>query len=113
MSAWHYTSSTWETTVRNILFILFLLYIYFLIIISLIFSMFFKGYQREKHKDNREEIENVTAQKLQQKTLSWIHGSMDGWRPQDSSPRFGALQGRKLRCPPDTFVVIFITGLPV
>ncbi|XP_034509399.1 cryptic protein [Ailuropoda melanoleuca] len=58
------------------------------------------SYQREKHKGNREEINNATAQKLQQKTLSWTlnnvgegNGSMDAWRPQDSSPYFRAFQG--------------------
>lgn len=82
--------------------------------------MFLKGYQREKHKGNREEINNATAQKLQQKTLSWTlnnvgegNESMDAWGPQDSSPYFRAFQGPKALCPPNTFVVIPITGLPV
>lgn len=82
--------------------------------------MFSKGYQGEKHKGNREEINNATAQKLQQKTLNWMlnnfgegNGSMDGWRPQDSSPYFRAFQGGKSPCPPKSFVVISVTGLPV
>ncbi|XP_025721657.1 cryptic protein-like [Callorhinus ursinus] len=66
------------------------------------------SYQGEKHKGNREEINNATAQKLQQKTLNWMlnnfgegNGSMDGWRPQDSSPYLRAFQGGApppLRC---------------
>lgn len=82
--------------------------------------MFSKGYQGEKHKGNREEINNATAQKLQQKTLNWMlnnfgegNGSMDGWRPQDSSPYLRAFQGGKSPCPPKSFVVISVTGLPV
>ncbi|XP_047580848.1 cryptic protein-like [Lutra lutra] len=55
------------------------------------------NYQKKKHKANREEINNATAQKLQQETLNWIlnnlgegNGSMDGWQPQDSSTYFRA-----------------------
>ncbi|XP_044092734.1 cryptic protein-like [Neovison vison] len=58
------------------------------------------NYQKEKHKGKREEIKNATAQKLQQETLNWIlnnlgegNGSMDGWRPQDSSTYFRAFSG--------------------
>uniref|UniRef100_A0A671E0F7 EGF-like domain-containing protein n=1 Tax=Rhinolophus ferrumequinum TaxID=59479 RepID=A0A671E0F7_RHIFE len=74
----------------------FLLCICFSIIISLIFSMFLKGYQREKHKAGREEI-NTTAQKLQQEIFTWtwnnfreVNGSVEGWRSQDSLPHFRA-----------------------
>uniref|UniRef100_A0A8C7BDQ2 EGF-like domain-containing protein n=1 Tax=Neovison vison TaxID=452646 RepID=A0A8C7BDQ2_NEOVI len=81
-----------DNSKKHFIYSLFLLYIYFLIIISLTFSMFLKDYQKEKHKGKREEIKNATAQKLQQETLNWIlnnlgegNGSMDGWRPQDSS----------------------------
>uniref|UniRef100_A0A667HKC7 EGF-like domain-containing protein n=1 Tax=Lynx canadensis TaxID=61383 RepID=A0A667HKC7_LYNCA len=89
-------SSTWETTVRSVLFIVsyFLLPICFLIIISLIFSVFLKGYQREKHKGNREEINNATVQKLLQKTLNWtlnnfgeVNASANGWRENPTSQR--------------------------
>ncbi|XP_044889567.1 cryptic family protein 1B-like [Felis catus] len=67
--------------------------------VSLIFSVFLKGYQREKHKGNREEINNATVQKLLQKTLNWtlnnfgeVNASANGWRPQNSRPYFPDLQ---------------------
>nr|XP_055172231.1 cryptic protein-like [Nyctereutes procyonoides] len=50
---------------------------------------------------NREEINNATTQKLQQKTLNWtlnnlgeVNGNGDGWRPQDTRPYFHAFQDR-------------------
>lgn len=109
-----------DNSKKHFIYSLFLLYIYFLIIISLTFSMFLKDYQKEKHKGKREEIKNATAQKLQQETLNWIlnnlgegNGSMDGWRPQDSSTYFRAFSGSKWHCPPKTFLVISIIVLPV
>ncbi|XP_047626197.1 cryptic family protein 1B [Phacochoerus africanus] len=58
------------------------------------------GYQREKYKDSREEINNATAQ-LQQKTLNWTlnnfreeHDRTQGWRPQGSFPYSWAFQER-------------------
>ncbi|XP_042807819.1 cryptic protein-like isoform X3 [Panthera tigris] len=66
------------------------------------------SYQREKHKGNREEINNATVQKLLQKTLNWtvnnfgeVNASANGWRPQNSRPYFPDLQQREpqlLRC---------------
>ncbi|XP_047724796.1 cryptic family protein 1B-like [Prionailurus viverrinus] len=62
------------------------------------------SYQREKHKGNREEINNATVQKLLQKTLNWtlnnfgeVNASANGWRPQNSRPYFPDLQQRKLQ----------------
>lgn len=53
-------------------------------------------------KGHREEINNATTQKLQQKTLNWtlnnlgeVNGNGDGWRPQDTRPYFHAFQDRK------------------
>ncbi|XP_072601321.1 cryptic protein-like [Vulpes vulpes] len=50
---------------------------------------------------NREEINNATTQKLQQKTLNWtlnnlgeVNGNGDGWRPQDTGPYVHAFQDR-------------------
>lgn len=65
--------------------------------------MFLKGYQREKHKSSREEVNNVTTWKLQQKTLNWtshlreVNGSTEGWRSQILLPYSWAFQERKLR----------------
>ncbi|XP_046938233.1 cryptic protein-like [Lynx rufus] len=60
------------------------------------------SYQREKHKGNREEINNATVQKLLQKTLNWtlnnfgeVNASANGWRPQNSRPYFPDLQQRE------------------
>ncbi|XP_060477340.1 cryptic protein [Panthera onca] len=60
------------------------------------------SYQREKHKGNREEINNATVQKLLQKTLNWtvnnfgeVNASANGWRPQNSRPYFPDLQQRQ------------------
>ncbi|XP_034848119.1 cryptic protein-like [Mirounga leonina] len=109
-----------DNSKKHFIYTPFLLYIYCLVIISLILSMFSKGHHGEKPKGNREEINHATAQKLQQKTLNWTlnnsgegSGSMDGWRPQDSSPYLRAFQGGKSPCPPSSFVVISVTGLPV
>ncbi|XP_014697333.2 cryptic protein-like isoform X2 [Equus asinus] len=59
------------------------------------------SYQREKHKGSREEINNATAQKLQEKTLNStsnnfrkVTGSAEGWGPQDSLPSSPAVQER-------------------
>ncbi|XP_003416743.1 cryptic protein-like [Loxodonta africana] len=56
-----------------------------------------KSYQREKHKGGKEEINNATTQKFQQKTLHWTwtlnnfseaNGSAQGWRRPPDSPGF-------------------------
>ncbi|KAM8785307.1 cryptic protein-like [Rhynchonycteris naso] len=60
-----------------------------------------KGYQREKHKGNREDFNNATVQKLQQKILNWtrnnfrdVNGSTKVWRLQDLLPHSTAFQER-------------------
>uniref|UniRef100_A0A8C0JTE0 EGF-like domain-containing protein n=1 Tax=Canis lupus dingo TaxID=286419 RepID=A0A8C0JTE0_CANLU len=56
---------------------------------------------------HREEINNATTQKLQQKTLNWtlnnlgeVNGNGDGWRPQDTRPYFHAFQDLGASSPP-------------
>ncbi|XP_066092360.1 cryptic protein [Saccopteryx bilineata] len=58
-----------------------------------------KGYQREKHKGSREDFNNATVQKLQQKLFNWTqnnfreaNGSTKGWRSQDLLPHSAAFQ---------------------
>jgi hypothetical protein len=91
---------------------------FFSVIISLIFLMFWKGYQREKHKGDKEEVSNITAPNLQQTTLSWTlsdfrkeHGTQEGWWPQDSPPNFKALEEREFSAAQEIFAVILISAL--
>ncbi|XP_008158339.1 cryptic protein-like [Eptesicus fuscus] len=71
--------------------------------ISLVLQITHLGnsYQREKHKGSREEVNNATVQKLQQKTLNWtwnnfreMNGSVESWRSQDLLPHSRAFQER-------------------
>uniref|UniRef100_A0A2K5KJJ5 Uncharacterized protein n=1 Tax=Cercocebus atys TaxID=9531 RepID=A0A2K5KJJ5_CERAT len=61
--------------------------------VSLTFSVFFKGYQREKHNGRREEVTKVATQKHQQSPLNWtsshsgeVTGSAQGWGPEEPLP---------------------------
>ncbi|XP_016071250.1 PREDICTED: cryptic protein-like [Miniopterus natalensis] len=63
-----------------------------LFMISLALQIIHLGntYQREKHKGSREEINNATVQKFQQKTHNWtlnnireVNGSSESWRSED------------------------------
>uniref|UniRef100_A0A8C9KWY2 EGF-like domain-containing protein n=1 Tax=Panthera tigris altaica TaxID=74533 RepID=A0A8C9KWY2_PANTA len=65
------------------------------------------SYQREKHKGNREEINNATVQKLLQKTLNWtvnnfgeVNASANGWRenPTCWGQGFSSGEPQLLRC---------------
>uniref|UniRef100_G1PG73 EGF-like domain-containing protein n=1 Tax=Myotis lucifugus TaxID=59463 RepID=G1PG73_MYOLU len=76
-----------------------------LLMISLVLQIIHLGnsYQREKHKGSREEVNNATVQKLQQKTLNWtlnnfreMNGSVESWRSQDLLPHSRAFQERAL-----------------
>ncbi|XP_045443733.1 cryptic protein [Pipistrellus kuhlii] len=75
-----------------------------LLMISLVLQIIHLGnsYQREKHKGSREEVNNATVQKLQQKTLNWtlnnfreMNGSLESWRSQDLFSHSRAFQERK------------------
>ncbi|KAK1342240.1 hypothetical protein QTO34_017000 [Cnephaeus nilssonii] len=71
-----------------------------LLMISLVLQIHLgNSYQREKHKGSREEVNNATVQKLQQKTLNWtlnnfreMNGSLESRRSQDLLPHSRAFQ---------------------
>ncbi|KAG8513174.1 Cryptic protein, partial [Galemys pyrenaicus] len=57
--------------------------------------------QREKHKGSREESQNATDQRLQQKTLNWTSDdvgkgseNVDGWKQQNSRSYFPEFRER-------------------
>lgn len=82
--------------------------------------MFLQGYQREKHKGSREEVNNATVQKLQQKTLNGtlnnfreMNGSVESRRSQDVLPHSRASQERKSPGRFKAFAISSVTGLRI
>ncbi|XP_037705936.1 cryptic protein-like [Choloepus didactylus] len=82
-------------------------YVRLLFMISLALQLIHLGnsYQREKHKDGKEEIHNGTNQKFQQKPFNWpLHDfretneSAEGWRRRDSFSYSRGLRERAPRC---------------
>ncbi|XP_039724731.1 cryptic family protein 1B-like [Pteropus medius] len=83
------------------------LYSRFLFMLSLALQVIHLGnsYPREKHKGSREEVNNATTRKLQQKTLNGtsnfreVNGSTEGWRSQILLPYSWAFQERATQRP--------------